>query len=100
MSIHPRRSALAEKTAAIVIYTHPDCQGCDMVMDDLDRQGVPYKQIDVTATPGASRTRRFRRAVGADPRGYPRGGEDADYGNLLGNLGKFLRGIDTRFAVD
>jgi glutaredoxin-like protein NrdH len=48
-----RRLPLAEKTATIVIYTHPDCQGCDMVMDDLDRQGVSYQQIDVTTTPGA-----------------------------------------------
>ena len=41
-----------------------------------------------------------RRAVGADARGYPIGGEDADYGNLLGNLGKFLRGIDERLGAE
>lgn len=44
---------MAEKTATLVVYTHPDCQGCDMVLDDLDRRAVPYKQIDVTLVPGA-----------------------------------------------
>ncbi|MBM4042805.1 MAG: hypothetical protein FJ290_30320 [Planctomycetes bacterium] len=34
-----------------------------------------------------------RRPAGTDPRGRPIGGEDADYGNLLGPLGSFLRGI-------
>ena len=44
---------MAEKTATIVLYTHPDCQGCDMVLDDLERRGIPFRQIDVTITPGA-----------------------------------------------
>ncbi len=35
-----------------------------------------------------------RRATGTDARGYAIGGEDADYGNLLGPLGKFLSRID------
>ena len=35
-----------------------------------------------------------RRAPGRDTRGYPIGGEEADYGNLLGGLGRFLRGLD------
>jgi len=34
-----------------------------------------------------------RRAVGVDARGYPVGGEEADYGNLMDPLGKYLRGI-------
>jgi len=34
-----------------------------------------------------------RRAVGTDPRGYPIGGEDADYGDLLTGLSQFLQGI-------
>jgi hypothetical protein len=34
-----------------------------------------------------------RRALGTDPRGYPIGGEDADYGNLLGDLSDFLQRI-------
>ncbi|MBI4311060.1 MAG: glutaredoxin family protein [Chloroflexi bacterium] len=44
---------MTQETATIVVYTHPDCQGCDMVLDDLDRRGVRYRQIDVTTTPGA-----------------------------------------------
>jgi hypothetical protein len=31
-----------------------------------------------------------RRSPGIDARGYPIGGEDADYGNLLGEVGRFL----------
>jgi hypothetical protein len=37
-----------------------------------------------------------RRATGLDARGYPIGGEDVDYGNLLGNLSGFLHGICDR----
>ncbi len=37
-----------------------------------------------------------RRARGTDPRGYPIGGEDADFGNLLGPLGAFLKGVGER----
>jgi hypothetical protein len=33
------------------------------------------------------------RAVGTDPRGYPIGGEGADYGDLLTGLSQFLQGI-------
>ena len=44
---------MAEQTATVVIYTHPDCQGCDMVLDDLEARGVTYKQIDVTEHPEA-----------------------------------------------
>jgi len=36
---------------------------------------------------------------GTDPRGYPIGGEDADYGNLLTALGEFLRNIDEMIPV-
>ena len=34
-----------------------------------------------------------RRAAGKDARGYMCGGEEADYGNLLGPLGEYLRAI-------
>ncbi|MBI4604806.1 MAG: hypothetical protein HY721_22820 [Planctomycetes bacterium] len=37
-----------------------------------------------------------RRAVGTDSRGRPIGGEDGDYGDLLGTLGGFLRTIRRR----
>ena len=39
-----------------------------------------------------------RRTPGTDSRGYPIGGEEADYGNLLGDLGRFLKGIDPRLG--
>lgn len=48
-----RRRKLTEGTSSIVIYTHPDCQGCDMVLDDLDAKGTTYQQIDVTEHPEA-----------------------------------------------
>jgi len=35
-----------------------------------------------------------RRTPGTDARGYPIGGEEADYGNLLDGLSGFLKGID------
>ena len=35
-----------------------------------------------------------RRAPGKDACGYAVGGEEADYGNLLGGLSRFLRGLD------
>jgi hypothetical protein len=44
--------------------------------------------------------REARQTVGLDARGYPVGGEDADYGNLLGPLGDFLRGIDRQIRVE
>lgn len=44
---------MAQETGEIVLYTHPDCQGCDMVIDDLDAQGVGYRRIDVTEHPEA-----------------------------------------------
>jgi hypothetical protein len=37
-----------------------------------------------------------RRAAGTDSRGHAVGGEDADYGNLMGPLGKYLRSIPER----
>jgi hypothetical protein len=37
-----------------------------------------------------------RRTPGTDSRGYAAGGEEADYGNLLGPLSGFLRRIDDR----
>jgi hypothetical protein len=40
-----------------------------------------------------------RRNTGLDPRGYHIGGEEADYGNLLGSLGDFLRRIDEQIQA-
>lgn len=41
-----------------------------------------------------------RRAPGTDPRGYPVGGEEADYGNLLTPLSGFLRSVDKIISVE
>ncbi len=40
-----------------------------------------------------------RRAVKTDSAGLPIGGEAADYGDLLGPLGKFLRGVDSQLRA-
>ncbi len=37
---------------------------------------------------------RRRRAPEKDARGYSVGGEEADYEDLVGGLGRFLRGLD------
>lgn len=39
-----------------------------------------------------------RRQVGRDERGYPIGGEEADYGNLLGDLSAFFKTIPQRLG--
>jgi hypothetical protein len=44
--------------------------------------------------------REARQAAGLDPRGYPIGGEEADYGNLLGPLSGFLRDLDRQIRTD
>jgi hypothetical protein len=44
--------------------------------------------------------REARQAVGLDPRGYPVGGEDSDYGNLLDPLGGFLREMDRQIRME
>ena len=41
-----------------------------------------------------------RQAAGLDQRGYPIGGEKADYGNLLGPLSGFLRDLDRQMRTD
>ncbi len=39
-----------------------------------------------------------RRAPGRDARGCPIGGEESDYGDLLGPVREYLRGVDARLA--
>jgi len=39
-----------------------------------------------------------RRAPGRDARGCPIGGEESDYGDLLGPVSEYLRGVDARLA--
>ena len=42
-----------EKTATIIIYTHPDCSYSDAQRDDYLKQGVEFHEIDVTLHPEA-----------------------------------------------
>ena len=37
----------------LVIYTHPDCNYSAAAKDDLDRQQVPYREIDISLQPEA-----------------------------------------------
>ncbi|MBI4339564.1 MAG: glutaredoxin family protein [Chloroflexi bacterium] len=45
---------MTQETATLVIYTHPDCDGSEMAIADFKRDGVPFKQIDITQVPGAT----------------------------------------------
>ncbi len=40
-----------EKTATIIIYTHPDCTYSVAAKDDYAKRGVQFKEIDVTLQP-------------------------------------------------
>ncbi len=44
---------LAQETKTIIIYTHPDCDTSADANVDFDRDGIPFKEIDVTVVPGA-----------------------------------------------
>jgi glutaredoxin len=37
--------------ATLVVYTRPDCSYSDALLHDLDKDGVPYKQIDLEMFP-------------------------------------------------
>lgn len=37
----------------IVIYTKPGCPYCQAAKADFQRQGLAYREIDVSTTPGA-----------------------------------------------
>ena len=36
---------------ALVVYTRPDCSYSDALLHDLDKDGVPYEQIDLEEHP-------------------------------------------------
>jgi glutaredoxin len=38
----------------IVIYTHPDCEYSTTLKNELDKSKANYKEIDISAVPGAS----------------------------------------------
>ena len=40
-------------TAAVTVYTKPDCPQCTMTKKQLDRLGIEHRVIDVTADPEA-----------------------------------------------
>ena len=42
-----------EKTATIILYTHPDCNYSDAQRDDYQKQGVAFHEIDLTVHPEA-----------------------------------------------
>ena len=37
--------------ATLVVYTRPDCSYSDALLHDLDKDGVEYKQIDLSIFP-------------------------------------------------
>jgi glutaredoxin len=37
--------------AALVVYTRPDCSYSDALLHDLEKDGVEYKQIDLSMFP-------------------------------------------------
>ena len=42
-----------EKTATIILYTHPDCSYSDAQRDDYLKQSVEFHEIDVSLHPEA-----------------------------------------------
>ena len=42
-----------ERTATIIIYTHPECSYSSAAKDDFVKQGVDFHEIDVTLHPEA-----------------------------------------------
>lgn len=42
-----------EKTATIILYTHPDCNYSDAQRDDFIKEGVEFHEIDVSRHPDA-----------------------------------------------
>ena len=40
-----------EKTATIIVYTHPDCSYSAAAKDDYLKKGVEFQEIDVTLRP-------------------------------------------------
>ena len=43
---------LAEPTT-LTIYTHPECDYSQAAKADVERDGIPFTEIDVTVSPGA-----------------------------------------------
>ena len=50
-NVHPRKANLM--TAAVTVYTQPNCVQCTMTKKQLDKLGVAHDTVDVTADPEA-----------------------------------------------
>ena len=35
-----------------IVYTHPTCGYCDLLKEDLTKDGIPFREIDVSKEPG------------------------------------------------
>ena len=44
---------MVQDTKTIVIYTHPDCDASAQAKADFQKDGIAYREIDVTVVPGA-----------------------------------------------
>jgi glutaredoxin len=49
----PRPVAAADRPRSVVLYCRPGCIDCRLARRFLDRNGIPYTDINVRATPGA-----------------------------------------------
>ncbi len=34
-----------------IVYTHPTCWYCDLLTEDLTKDGIPFREIDVSKEP-------------------------------------------------
>ena len=50
-NVHPRKARTM--TAAVTVYTKPNCPQCTMTKKQLDRLGIEHRVIDVTVDPDA-----------------------------------------------
>lgn len=41
-------------TAAVTLYTKPNCPACTLTKKTLDREGIPHEMRDVTTDPEAN----------------------------------------------
>ena len=44
---------MVQETQTLILYTHPDCGASAQAKEDFERDGIAFKEIDVTTVPGA-----------------------------------------------
>ncbi len=44
---------MVQDTQQLIIYTHPDCDASAGAKADLQRDGIEFREIDITREPGA-----------------------------------------------